>query len=52
MRPEVIVVVAAALVEEPGLEDGVEDLAGEQFVAGLALKLSTKGFCQGEPGSM
>ena len=47
MRPDTIVSVAPIVVEDRGLEDRVEDLAGEEFVANLAVKALQKGVLPG-----
>jgi hypothetical protein len=50
--PDGVVLDPLVVHQHLGLEQAVEGLHGEQFVAQPPPKLSTYGFCQGDPGSM
>ena len=50
MRPEAIVNVKPVVVQDASLEDRIEDLAGEEFVAGIAVEALHEGVLPGTPG--
>ena len=50
MRPEAIVNVTPVVVQDASLEDRIEDLAGEEFVAGIAVEALHEGVLPGTPG--